>query len=153
MVKKTLNADPDGQDITDIPSLHDLHAEEEQAAIEEEAAVEKKRTAAQRLALERGLSSPGSESKPESPRASSPHPPVTELSSKSPSVTGVVPFPPFDPNRTPGETTPAEETQDPIVEPAKRGSGIASNEEEQGKDTDSETFVPAALPRFKPDPG
>lgn len=153
MVRKAVSVDPDGQEITDIPSLHDLHAEDEQAAIEEEAVVEKKRTAAQRLALERGLSSPSTESKPESPRASSPHPPVTELSSKSPSVTGVVPFPPFDPNRTPGQTTPSEETEDPIVEPAKRDSGIASNEEEQGKDTDGENFVPAALPRFGPDPG
>lgn len=152
MVKKMVNVDPGGHEIADIPTLHDLHVEEVQAAAEEEASVEKKRSAAQRLALERGLSSSSPESKPESPRASSPPVHATELNSKSPSITGVVPFPPFDPNRTPDQMTPAEETQDPVVEPPKRDSGMVSNDEEQCKDTTDETFVPAALPRFSPDP-
>lgn len=152
VVKRMANVDLDAHDITDVPTLQDLHAEEAQAAEDEESAVEKKRTAAQRLALERGLSSPSAESKPESARASSPHPPVTELSSKSPSITGVVPFPKFDPNRTPGQTTPSEENEDPVAGVDKRDSAVESSDAEQSKDAHEETFVPAALPRFSPHP-
>jgi len=149
LVKKIVGVDPDAQEIADVQALHDLNTEEEEAAREEEAAIEKRRAAAQQLAFERGLNSSSADNKQ---RTSSPPPPVTELSSKSPSATSVVPFPNFDPNRTPSQTTPAEETQEPVLEMAKRDSGVGTTEDDRVKDTTSENFVPAALPRFAPEP-
>ena len=152
MVRKMVNVDPDAQEITDIPTLHDLNNEEAETERHEEEAVEKRREAAQLLALERGLSSPSTDNKAGTPRASSPPAPVTELSSKSPSMTSVVPFPSFDPNRTPGQMTPAEESQASVLEMSKRDSGVGTTTEDDTKDTTNENFVPAALPRFSSEP-
>jgi hypothetical protein len=145
------------------PTLTELKAEEEALQKEEEESIEQKRRAAKRLAMRRGLSSPGPESKPDSPGASSP-PPVTELSSKSPSITGVVPFPSFDPSRTPGTVTPAEEAADeeratgsdaelePHTESHTESHGVAVSSATQSSPPEESHFVPAALPRFSSEP-
>ena len=150
MVRKAIGQDLDAAQSNEILSIGDLRAEEAQVAREEEEAIEKKRSAAQRLAAQRGLSSPGNENKPETPRTSSP-PPVTELSSKSLSAATATPSQSFDSTRSPEQIAPAEVRHNPVSDPAKRDSAIAP-EAGQSKDPESETFVPAALPRFSSDP-
>lgn len=150
MVRKAIGQDLNASQSNDISIISDLRAEEAQLAREEEETIEKKRSAAQRLAFQHGLNPSSNGGKPETSHASSP-PPVAELSSKSSLVTGTIPFPSFDPTRSSGQISPVEERQDSVAETTKRDSAIAQ-ETGQSKDLDSDTFVPAALPRFSPDP-
>jgi len=150
MVRKAIGQDLNASQSNDVSIMSDLMAEEALLAREEEETIEKKRSAAQHLALQHGLRPSSNESKPETPRTSSP-PPVAELSSKSPLVTGTVPFPSFDSTTASGQISPVEERQSSVSELTKRDS---STTQETGKSwsLDSETFVPAALPRFSLDP-
>ena len=150
MIRKAIGQDLNASQSNEVSIMSDLRAEEEQLAREEENTIEKKRSAAKRLALQHGLSPSSNESKPETPLASSP-PPVAELSAKSPLVTGPVPFPSSDPTNASGQIPQAEERQSSVSEPAKCNSST-EQETDQSEGLDSETFVPAALPRFSPDP-
>ena len=150
MVRKSMGHDLNASQSNDVSIMSDLRAEEAQLAREEEERIEKNRTAAQRLALQHGLSPSTNEGKPETPRTSSP-PPVTQLSSPSPLVTGTVPFPSFDSSRASGQIPPAEERQNSATEPTKRDS-VITQETGKSRDMDCDTFVPAALPRFSQDP-
>jgi hypothetical protein len=116
----------------EAPTIIRLKLEEEQARIEEEQAVEKKRKAAQRLALQRGLSS-GEESKIETPAPTSPAPLPTD--SKT------VPFPAWDPSA--GPMTPPDQTdanlhepvvEEPIPHSATPSSPTSPHPDDQGTD-------------------
>ena len=139
---------------TEPPTLTELQAEEDALHKVEEDVLERKRHAAQRLALQRGLSSPGTVSRPGSLRTSSPPAPATELSSASVSVTGVVPFPEFDPARSSGGASPAgghidTKAADGDSEPEPRHRDDAMQRTSTPEDSH---FVPAALPRFSSGP-
>jgi hypothetical protein len=126
---------------TAIPTLVDLKVEEERARIEEEEAVEKKREAAKRLALHRGLSFSGTESKPETPASTSPPRPASELDSKT------VPFPAWDPSA--GPTTPREQSEALLEEAAEsRRSSFSLGSPVQ----DEQSPRPASLPDLEEQP-
>ena len=147
------------------PTLSELKAEEDSLRKNEDDSVDRKRRAAKRLAMRRGLSLSDTKSRDGSLRISS-SPPVTELSSKSPSITGVIPFPNYDHARTPGSQTPAEEFA-PTLEPQSEEAELEPEDEVRMKDyrigslqkhtkpppPESTQFIPAALPSFSASPG
>ncbi|KAF1987707.1 hypothetical protein K402DRAFT_392510 [Aulographum hederae CBS 113979] len=126
----------------EIPTLSDLKQQELQVQKEEDDETERKRIAAQKLAAKRGLASdaptsPSSDSKLESPPASSP-PVVSQINSVLASPTSeITPFPSFDAAVTPDRGRP--------LSPMSPHSDPATPKPKKRKES---TFVPAQLPHF-----
>lgn len=135
--RRRFSATPDFSS-EDIPSIADLKAEEEQIAFEEEEAVEQSRSAAQRLALERGLSSQslGSLAETNDEQDASKDPP--ESTHDPPEIIQTI------------ERSPHPEVSSELIEVSTPNSHLnqSSSPEEPLDKSRPSAFNPAALPRF-----
>jgi hypothetical protein len=152
--------------IEEVPTLDELHKEEERLHLEEEMEVHRKRQEARQLAVKRGLApdQQALSTKSSTPRSSSPAHVMTAVSStvsplvRTPAGETVpltdqfdsIPFPSFVDTQTMPDSSGFHVDESDYSSKAVTPNRPLSIKDGRGED-DEEAFVPARLPHFGPE--